>query len=209
MILSNTKTLFDGIEDRDGLLKRLGCHEGSFCKGETIIEKGDGIASFGEVLEGTVSIMRYDYDGHGNLVSNAYETELFAEAFSFVSVPSPVTITAKTDCRILWFPIENVKKENRLLANLVTILANRNLYLTKRIEHLSQRTIREKVLSYLGDEAARQGSTSFRIGLDRQEMADFLATDRSALSLVLMKMKKEGLIDYKRNSFTLLGRKED
>lgn len=209
MILSNTDTLFSGIENKDALMERLGCYKESYKKGGIIIEKGESVRSFGEVMEGAVSIIRYDYEGHGTLVSNAYETELFAESFSFTSTASPVTISAKTDCSIIWFPIENVKKENRLLINILTILANRNLYLTKRIEHLSQRTIKEKVLSYLKDECKKQGSASIKINLDRQEMADFLATDRSALSLVLMKMQREGLIEYSRNNFKLLNFKED
>ena len=86
----------------------------------------------------------------------------------------------------------------------MSILASRNRVLVEKAGILSRRTTREKVLSYLSTEAARHGSSSFRIPLDRQALADYLAVDRSALSLVLSKLKSEGIIDYDRNAFCLL-----
>ena len=92
---------------------------------------------------------------------------------------------------------------SRLVRNLLTIMAGKNLMLTRKIDHMGQRTTREKVMAYLSFQADRQNSGSFLIPFDRQELADYLAVDRSALSAELSRMKKEGMITYKKNFFTI------
>ena len=91
----------------------------------------------------------------------------------------------------------------RLVSNLVSSFAQKNIFLTGRIEHLSKRTLREKVLSYLSEQAHLCGTRSFVIPLDRQGLADYLAADRSALSAVLSKLRDEGILDFRKNDFTL------
>ena len=73
-----------------------------------------------------------------------------------------------------------------------------------KLAHISNRTTREKLLSYLPDEAQRSRSASFSIPFNRQQLADFLSVDRSAMSNELGKMRKEGLIEFHKNQFTLL-----
>ena len=90
-----------------------------------------------------------------------------------------------------------------MIENLVFSIARKNLQLTEKIQHTSRRTIREKVLSYLSEESRRHGSSYFTIPFTRQQMADYLAVDRSALSKELAKMKDEGLVEYERNQFRL------
>ena len=89
------------------------------------------------------------------------------------------------------------------MSNLVQILARRNIFLTGRIEHLSKRTLREKVLSYLSEQAMMKGCDTFCIPFNRQEFADYLAADRSALSAVLGKLRQEGVLEFQKNRFTL------
>lgn len=93
--------------------------------------------------------------------------------------------------------------ERRLLINLTQILAGKNLFLTKKIEHLAQRTTRQKLLSYLSDVQRRAGRAAFDIPFDRQELADFLAVDRSAMSAELSKLRREGVLEYRKNHFLL------
>ena len=87
--------------------------------------------------------------------------------------------------------------------NMVKILANKNIFLNARIGHLSKRTLKEKVLSYLTGQARQHNSRSFTIPFNRQKMADYLAADRSALSAVLGKLKNEGILDFEKNRFTI------
>ena len=91
----------------------------------------------------------------------------------------------------------------RLLQNLLTVLASKNLHLTRKINHITPNTIRARLLSYLSYEALRQGSSAFSIPFNRQQLADYLAVERSALSSALSKMQREGLISFHKNRFVL------
>ena len=195
--------MFRGIENEKKLLETLDGKTGVYSADETIIQKGSFISSIGLVLSGSVSVIRYDMNGNGDLISIVKTGEIFAESFAICSRPSPVTILAREKSQILWLPIENIRKDRRLLENLLMVSAERNLFLTKRLEHLGKRTLKDKVLSYLEDIRETTGSDEFDIPLDRQEMADYLSSDRSALSLVLSKLKNEGVLDYRKNHFTL------
>ncbi len=92
----------------------------------------------------------------------------------------------------------------RLLGNIMRILAQKNLFLSKKAEFLSQRTTRQKLLAYLSDVRRKTGRSSFRIPFNRQQLADFLSVDRSAMSAELSKLQKEGILRYHKNQFTLL-----
>ena len=98
--------------------------------------------------------------------------------------------------------IDRVEITGRLAGNMLTVLARRNVFLTERIECLSQRSLREKVLSYLY--AAGGGNKTFTIPFNRQQLADYIACDRSALSSVLSKLQEEGIIKYRKNQFTII-----
>ena len=89
------------------------------------------------------------------------------------------------------------------MENLLRVLAQKNLFLTTKMAHLSKRTIREKVISYLSEESSRQGSLEFSIPFNRQQLADYLAAERSALSRELSRMQEEGLIAFHKNRFML------
>ena len=92
----------------------------------------------------------------------------------------------------------------RLVRNLLSVLALHNLKMNEKLTHVTQRTLREKLLSYLSSESARAGAASFEIPFNRQQLADYLSADRSALSAELSRMRGEGLIEFEKNSFRLL-----
>ena len=94
----------------------------------------------------------------------------------------------------------------KLIRNLVSVLANKILLFNDKITHVSKRTTREKLLSYLSVESIRQSSLSFDIPFDRQQLADFLCVERAAMSVELSKLQREGLLVTKRNHFELLTR---
>ena len=205
--------LFDGVNDDDieALLSCLGAERKFYSKGEVIFAQGTTISDFAILLSGKVHLQSIDYWGRVDLLGVIGAGECFGEAYAagFRTLNSAV---AADDCFVLFLDAGKLMTacpsacpfHSRAMRNMMSILASRNRVLVEKAGILSRRTTREKVLSYLSKEAARQGSSSFRIPLDRQALADYLAVDRSALSLVLSKLKSEGIIDYDRNAFCLL-----
>ncbi|MGI6201555.1 MAG: Crp/Fnr family transcriptional regulator [Christensenellales bacterium] len=207
--------LFAGISP-DELDKMLACLSGKtrfYAKSEVILAMGEPTASLGLLVEGAVQIVREDIWGNRQVLQVIAAGDLFGESYACLpGEPLLVSAVAADPCQVLFLQVARVMTtcpascpfHNRLARNLLTLLARKNLTLTRKIDHVSQRTIREKVLRYLGDQALLQGERSFEIPLNRQELADYLAVDRSALSAELSRMQGEGLIAYRRSRFTLL-----
>ena len=87
---------------------------------------------------------------------------------------------------------------------MMKVLAYKNVFLMQKVEHVTRRNTREKLLSYLSSQALKSGCSSFDIPFDRQELADYLAVDRSAMSAALARMKNEGLLKFKHHHFELM-----
>ena len=90
-----------------------------------------------------------------------------------------------------------------LIQNMFKILSKENIELLEKIENISQKSIRDKLLTYFSNESIKQKSSNVEINFNRQELADYLNIDRSAMCFELSKLKKEGLIDFEKNRFTL------
>ena len=138
---------------------------------------------------------------------------MFAEAFACLrGVRSAVDVVVMEKCEILFIDINRIlqagvaftKAQEAFAANLLGVLAGKNMILTKKIRYMSQRSTRKKLMVYLSDEAKKRGKDTFSINFNRQQLADFLSVDRSAMSAELSRMKRDGLIDYNREWFTLL-----
>lgn len=166
----------------------------------------------GLVLEGAVHIIKEDFWGNRSIIARIGPGELFAEAFSCAEIPSlPVSAAAVTDCTVLSINYRKIITvcshacvfHTRLIHNMLHILALKNQMLMDKLGYLTKRTTREKLLSYLSAQAVQTGSSRFFIPFDRQELADFLCVERSAMSAELSRLKKEGLLDYRKNEFTL------
>lgn len=126
-------------------------------------------------------------------------------------MPLTVSVAAPNGATVIFLDIKRLlagsarsEAENRLLHNLLLLMAERNLFLTQKMEYLTKRTTREKLLAYLSEQARLQQSNKLTIPFNRQQLADFLAVDRSAMSGELSKMQADGLIRYKKNNFELL-----
>ena len=206
--------LFKGIKDTDltALLSCLGAQIKHYSKGEDIVNQDAFVSTLGIVLTGSVQIIKDDACGNRTLVDKLTATDLFAEAYSCVQKERlPVCVIAENNCDILFINYKKIVTtctaacgfHSLLIENMLMILAAKNIGLTQKIEHLSKRTTREKLLSFLSAQAQRQGSNSFTILYNRQDLADYLCVDRSAMSNELSKMKAEGLIDFERNNFFL------
>ena len=205
----STLPLFRGIAagELPALLDRSSAREVRFAKGELLLHRGETPRSLGLVLEGGVHIIREDFWGNRSIVGLAGPGEIFAESYALTGKPLAVSVLAATDGRALFLDAGHLSE--RLSANLLALLAEKNLMLTEKMRHMARRTTREKLLSYLSAQALRAGTAEFDIPLDRQQLADFLAVDRSAMSAALGKLRDEGVLEFRKNHFRLLRREED
>ena len=194
------------------LLRCIGARQVSNPRRARLLTAGDACADVGLIARGCVHVLRDDPQGNPVLLARLTQGDLLAESFACSGIAPTVSAQAEEDCLVWWLPAacllapcaRGCAVHAALAANLTRILARRNVFLTGRIAHLSERSLRGKVLSYLADEAARQGTRSFRIPFDRQGLADYLAADRSALSAVLCRLRDEGRLTFRKNYFTLL-----
>lgn len=208
-------SLFKGIDSSDysSILNCLGMFITKYPKNKTIILAGEEITSLGIVLSGSVQVVRDDILGNRTLVAGLSEGDIFAESLACAGVKeSPVSVYANEASTVLWISIKRIittcsnvcSFHTRLITNLLNLLANKNLYLNQKMEFLSKRSIREKILSYLAFQKEISKTSSFLVPLNRNEMADYLCVDRSAMSRELSKLRDEGIIEYKKNKFNLL-----
>lgn len=208
--------LFAGFSEEEAKAM-LGCLSGErarYERGEFLLHAGEQTYRFGLVLSGSVHILREDFWGNRNILSEIGAGGLFAETYADTGAALEVSVMAADAADILLLDARRVfatcmsvcPYHTRLLRNFRGVLAQKNLMLTRKLAHLSQRSTREKLLSYLSAEALRQGAAAFAIPFDRQQLADYLSVDRSAMSSELSKMQREGLLTYSRNRFTLLTR---
>ena len=201
--------LFRGIPEKDlpALLEGTAARRVSFQKGELLLRRGEATRRLGLVLSGTVHIVREDFWGRRSIVGLAGPGEVFAESYALAGEPLEVSVLAAAAGEALFLEAERLTE--RLSANLLALLAEKNLTLTGKMRHMAKPTTREKLLSYLSAQAARAGGPEFDIPLDRQQLADYLAVDRSAMSAVLGKLREEGVLEFRKNHFRLLGRGEE
>jgi len=205
--------LFAGTSDGEILtmLRCLGAKEQCLGRGEHLLENGEAVPAIGLLLHGNALVTQEDFWGNRNLVTKLEPPDTFAEAFACSEAVATVSVVAETDCRVLWLPAGRLlsvcssacQHHNRVIRNLLSGLAAKNLQMSGKITHISQRSTREKVLSYLSSQACSHGNSEFFIPFDRQQMADYLSVERTALSAELSKLKKENIIDYKKNHFLL------
>ena len=214
-ILQQTE-LFENMsrEEIRSMLSCLGYHERVYPKNNIIWNTGDIVRSFGIVLDGQAQVLRDDLFGKRNILASITPGGVFGEAFACAGLPeSPVSVMAgQTATRVLFLNVEKVLTlcshacafHNELIARLVRMLARKNIALNEKIDFLGKRTTREKIGAFLLSSYRRQKSNPFLIEFNRNELADFLSVDRSALSRELSAMKRAGLIDYWKNSFKIL-----
>ena len=214
-INSINSPLFDGIrpEERRVMLDCIGYHIGTFRKGDIVAFEEENIKHVGIVMSGAVDMVKEDLWGNRTMLVRMGRDELFGETFACGSDNlSVVTFQVSEDARILFLSFERVMRScanacpfhQQLIGNMVRIIAKKNRDLMRKVEVVSKRTIREKLLTYLSIQAQVQNERYFQIPLGRVELAEYLCVDRSALTRELAKMKEEGLIDYDRNCFRIL-----
>lgn len=208
--------LFAGIRpgELNQMLSCLDSVETSYAAGATILFAGDRSRRVGVLLSGRAEILREELSGARTLVAALLPGELFGEGFACASPQAAapqLRVQADLPCRVLWLAFERIITtcssgcafHTRLIANMMAVLADKNLLLNRRIGHLSKRTTREKLLSYLSEQQSLCGASSFVIPFNRQELADYLCVERSAMSAALCRLRDEGLISFSRSRFEL------
>jgi len=210
--------LFSGIEENEAeqLLSCLGAKTAAYLKNQYIFRAGETTSSAGLVLSGSVHILKEDVWGNRGILAEAQTGDLFGETYAVLPKrPLEVSAFAAENTEILFLSMHKIlticssacRFHTLLIQNLLSVLAQKNLMLTEKMEHLTKRSTREKLLSYLSAEAQRQQSSAFEIPYNRQQLADYLSVDRSAMSGELGKLRDEGLLRFHKNRFELKGRR--
>lgn len=209
-------SLFQGIRAAD-MPQLLGCLAGrraSYPKDAFILCAGQQPRELAILLQGTAMVIREDVWGKRSLVQQLAPNDIFAESYVFADAqPLMVSVIAVKACQVLFLDGSRILStceracgfHNRLLMNLTRSIAGKNLALNRKMALVTMRSTREKLLSYLSQAAQATGSASFAIPLNRQELADYLCVDRSAMSAALSRLRREGTIDFHRNQFQILG----
>ncbi len=205
--------LFQGYqpEQMNSLILRLEHHVKKFDKESLIFQSGTKVKELGILISGSIRIENIDILGNRNILGIAETGDVFAESYACTpGQPLLVDVVAGEASAILFLNVERLfqtagtnEDSQRILINLLRIASKKNQNLSMRIFHSSPKKIRDRLLSYFSEQVKLQGDMHIKIPLDRQQLADYLNVDRTALSKELGKMKKEGLIDFRKNDFVL------
>lgn len=207
--------LFWGITDDElsAVFPCLGARIFSFDKGEAVMAEGEAARYIGVVLSGAVHIIQVDYFGNRSIIEGIGPSGLFGESFACADVSAiPVSAVAAEPAQIMLIDCQKITRScsgacafhQRMIYNLLRVVAGKNLIFHQKIEITSKRTTREKLLAYLLLQAKRAGTASFEIPYNRQELADYLGVERSGLSVEIGKLRRQGVITADRNRFQVL-----
>ena len=207
--------LFSGVED-DEVSSMLHCLQArlhTYKKGEYVFRQGEHIDNITILVEGKLLVQRDDFWGNRSIVNVIGVGEMFGEAYIAPDSGAILNdVIAQEDSGVIFFDVQRIlttcpsacRFHSIVIKNLFFAISEKNRKLVQKIGHMSKRSIRTKLISYLSEEAKRQNSSNFTIPFNRQQLADFLSVDRSAMSNELCKMRDEGMLTFDRNKFCLL-----
>ena len=212
-ILKRTQ-LFSGVSDTE-ISAMLNCLQAkllTFQKGDYVFREGERIDNITVLVKGKLLVQHDDFWGNRNIVNVIRVGEMFGEAYVAPESGSLLNdVIAEEDSAVIFFDFLRIltvcstacRFHSMVIQNLFFAISEKNRKLVQKIGHMSKRSTRAKLLSYLSEEAKRQNSSHFTIPFTRQQLADFLCVDRSAMSNELCKMRDEGLLQFDKNQFTL------
>ena len=212
-VLSRTK-LFAGVAGKD-IAAMLGCLQAKlrrYKKGEYVLRQGEQMHDIMLLAEGALHIQRDDYWGNRSILGHIGVGEIFGEAYvapeSGTLLNDVITVE---DSSVFFFDVKRVistcssacRFHTMVVQNLFFAISEKNRGLVQKLDFMSRRTTREKLLSYLSEEARKQNRAEFTLPFNRQQLADYLSVDRSAMSNELCKMRDEGILEFEKNRFRL------
>ncbi len=207
--------LFNKMTTEEFELAKIGLafKKKKYKKNSTILSAGSKTINMGFVLLGSVRIESNDIWGNRTILSHVAMGQFFAETYAYLlDEPMLVDVIANEDCEVLFMDLSSIKQATsinetwkvKFISSLLTISTRKNLALSGRSFHTAPKTIRARVMSYLNSVALKKGSQEFDIPFDRQQLADYLNIERTALSKELGKMQTDGLISVHKNHFAIL-----
>lgn len=207
--------LFSGISENeiDTMLSCLNARLYEYKKGEYVLRQGERLNHITILVSGSLYIQKDDYWGNRAIISPISAGEIFGEAYIAPESGALLNdVVAVEDSAVIFFDVMRLltvcssacRFHSMVVQNLFFSISEKNRKLVQKLGHMSKRSTREKLISYLSEEAKRHNSASFTIPFNRQQLADFLSVDRSAMSNELCKMRNEGLLRFDKNKFTLL-----
>ena len=212
-VLKKTK-LFSGVGDEEisTMLSCLGASLFTYKKGEFVLRQGEHLSNILVLVEGSLHIQRDDYWGNRSILGHIGIGEIFGEAYAAPDSGTLLNdVIAVEDSSVFFFDVKRVistcssacRFHTMVVQNLFFAISEKNRTLVQKLDYLSRRTTREKLISYLSEEAKKQNSPRITIPFNRQQLADYLSVDRSAMSSELGRMRDEGLLEFEKNRFRL------
>lgn len=206
--------LFSGIRDEDilAILRCLDAQVIQTARNLPVLREGVPARYVGIVLSGRVQIVRHAFSGSRSIISTCDPAQVFGAAYACADVEAlPVSVLAVLDSEILMIDYRRMMNtctnacafNSRIMSNLLNIVSKKNIFFSEKLDIVSQRTTRDKLLSFLYAQARQSGSLCFSIPYNRQQLADYLGVSRCAMTTELTRLEKDGLIRYHRNEFEL------
>ncbi len=201
------------LSDLKSTIECINPYYKDFKKGEYIFQEGDFLDNVALLISGRIHILKNDYWGNQTLIAQINPFDIFGETFAYlINTPINVNAQAQSNSKVMFINIKkaighcqnNCNFHKQLQDNILNDIAKKNLYLSKKIEAVTQRTTKEKLLTYLSQESKLNNSKKFTIPFNRQELADYLAVERSAMSNEISKLVKDNIIKTSKNSFELI-----
>ncbi len=212
-VLKKTK-LFFGVNENEieSMISCLNARKAEYKKGEYVIRQGQRISDISVLVRGSLHIQTDDYWGNRSILGDISVGEMFGEAY--ISPQSGVSlndVAALEDSTVIFFDVKKIITtcssacvfHSMVVQNVFFAVCEKNRRLVRKLGHISQRSTREKLISYLSEQSKMCARSEFTIPFNRQQLADFLSVDRSAMSNELCKMRNEGLIEFERSRFKL------
>ncbi len=208
-------TLFEGLQEAQiqSMANCLQASRRSYRKGEYVLRQGAQVHAIAILAQGLLHVQKDDYWGNHSLLHQIAPGELFAEAYAMAENEVILNdVVAVEDSTVLFFQAQKVLTvcsnacpfHSLIIQNLFRAISAKNRHLTQKIDYMAQRTIRDKLLAYLSAQSELAQAPTFQIPFNRQQLADFLSVERSAMCRELGKMRDEGLLSFARNTFVLL-----
>ncbi|MBQ9922626.1 MAG: Crp/Fnr family transcriptional regulator [Clostridia bacterium] len=213
-ILKRTQ-MFAGVSDDEisSMLFCLGASIKSFTKGEYVLRRGERLEHILVLAEGSLCIQNDDYWGNRSILDKIAVGGMFGEAYAAPESDALLNdVVAIEDSTVIFFDVKRIlttcssacRFHSMVVQNMFFAISEKNRKLVQKLGHMSKRSTREKLISYLSEESKKHNSSTFSIPFNRQQLADFLSVDRSAMSNELCKMRDEGLLEFEKNQFKLL-----